>query len=50
MRPDRMTEADEGRTSPDYDHLIDTVADACAGDDPTAVARLCPSTTSAAAE
>ncbi|MEU0190164.1 transglutaminase-like domain-containing protein [Streptomyces afghaniensis] len=36
----RMTEAYEGRTGPDYDWLIDTLADTCAGDDPAALARL----------
>ncbi|WP_199827357.1 hypothetical protein [Streptomyces xylophagus] len=36
----RTTEAYEGSTGPDYDRLSDTVADTCAGDDPTALARL----------
>jgi hypothetical protein len=36
----RMTEAYEGRTGPDYDRLIDTLADTCAADDPAALARL----------
>ncbi|GAP49094.1 hypothetical protein [Streptomyces azureus] len=35
-----MTEAYAGRTGPDYDRLIDTLADTCAGDDPAAPARL----------
>lgn len=30
----------EGRTGADYDELIDTIADVCAGDDPSAVADL----------
>jgi len=36
----RMTEAYEGRTGPDYDQLIDTVAEACLGEDPAALAGL----------
>ncbi|WP_060888282.1 hypothetical protein [Streptomyces caniscabiei] len=36
----RMTAAYEGRTGTDYDQLIDEVADACAKDDPAALARL----------
>lgn len=36
----RMTEAYEGKTGPDYDQLIDEVADACGNDDPAALARL----------
>lgn len=36
----RMTEAYKGETGPDYDRLIDTVADTCAGDDPSALVRL----------
>ncbi|MDO0934712.1 transglutaminase-like domain-containing protein [Streptomyces sp. DG2A-72] len=36
----RMTAAYEGRTGPDYDQLIDVVADACAKDDPPALIRL----------
>lgn len=36
----RMTAAYEGRTGPDYDRLIDVVADACAKDDPSALSRL----------
>jgi hypothetical protein len=31
----RMTASYEGRTGPDYDRLIDTIAAACATDDPT---------------
>ncbi|MDN0194251.1 transglutaminase domain-containing protein [Streptomyces sp. S.PNR 29] len=36
----RMTEAYEGRTGPDYDELIDTLAETCAQGDPAALARL----------
>ncbi|MER5213841.1 transglutaminase-like domain-containing protein [Streptomyces sp. NPDC002838] len=36
----RMTEAYEGRTGPEYDELVDTVADSCAKEDPAALARL----------
>jgi hypothetical protein len=36
----RMTASYEGRTGADYDELIDTVAEACADDDPAAVAAL----------
>lgn len=36
----RMTAAYEGKTGPDYDQLIDVVADACAKDDPPALTRL----------
>lgn len=36
----RMTEAYEGRTGPDYDELLDTLAAACDADDPTTLARL----------
>jgi hypothetical protein len=36
----RMTEAYEGRTGPEYDALVDAVAEACAGEDPGALARL----------
>ncbi len=36
----RMTEAYEGRTGPDYDQLLDTLAAVCADDDPTAIAAL----------
>ncbi|MEV6020009.1 transglutaminase-like domain-containing protein [Streptomyces sp. NPDC051997] len=36
----RMTEAYEGKTGPDYDQLIDRVAEACLEDDPTALAGL----------
>jgi len=35
-----MTEAYEGRTGPDYDALLDTVAAACDADDPTTLASL----------
>ncbi|MET9814353.1 transglutaminase-like domain-containing protein [Streptomyces sp. NPDC006355] len=35
----RMTEAYEGRTGPDYDLLIDTLAATCAADEPAALAR-----------
>jgi hypothetical protein len=30
----------QGKTGPDYDELIDTVATTCAGDDPDAIATL----------
>ncbi|WBO68904.1 transglutaminase-like domain-containing protein [Streptomyces camelliae] len=36
----RMTAAYEGKTGPDYDQLIDVVADTCAKDDPPALTRL----------
>ncbi|MFD3377624.1 MULTISPECIES: transglutaminase domain-containing protein [unclassified Streptomyces] len=36
----RMTAAYEGRTGPEYDQLIDVVADTCAKDDPPALMRL----------
>ncbi|MEU6914858.1 transglutaminase-like domain-containing protein [Streptomyces olindensis] len=36
----RMAEAYEGRTGPDYDRRIDTLAATCAADDPAALARL----------
>ncbi|WP_449348366.1 transglutaminase-like domain-containing protein [Streptomyces shaanxiensis] len=36
----RMTAAYEGKTGPDYDQLIDGVADACAKDDPQTLTRL----------
>lgn len=36
----RMTAAYEGGTGPDYDRLIDMVADTCAQDDPSALSRL----------
>ncbi|KPI15166.1 transglutaminase domain-containing protein [Actinobacteria bacterium OK006] len=36
----RMTEAYEGKTGPDYDRLIDMVAEACLGEDPTALTGL----------
>ena len=36
----RMTEAYQGRTGPDYDRLIDTVAAACAGGDAAALTAL----------
>ena len=36
----RMTEAYEGRTGPDYDQLLDLLADMCAENDPAALARL----------
>lgn len=36
----RMTAAYEGGTGPDYDQLIDLVAEACAKDDPQALTRL----------
>ncbi|WP_234383423.1 hypothetical protein [Streptomyces dysideae] len=35
-----MTAAYEGRTGPDYDQLIDAVADACSKDDLPALTRL----------
>ncbi|WLW50187.1 transglutaminase-like domain-containing protein [Streptomyces sp. YU58] len=36
----RMTEAYDGLTGPDYDDLVDAVAEACARDDPAALTRL----------
>jgi hypothetical protein len=36
----RMTDAYEGKTGSDYDELLDTLADVCADDDPSAVAAL----------
>jgi hypothetical protein len=36
----RMTDAYAGKTGPDYDQLIDTVAATCASDDPISVAEL----------
>ncbi|MFI6318739.1 transglutaminase domain-containing protein [Nonomuraea sp. NPDC050556] len=36
----RMTVAYEGKTGPDYDELIDEVADVCSQDDPSALRRL----------
>jgi hypothetical protein len=36
----RMTEAYEGKTGPDYDELLDTLADITAGNGPTAIADL----------
>ncbi len=36
----RMTEAYQGRTGPDYDQMLDTLAAVCADDDPTAIAAL----------
>jgi hypothetical protein len=36
----RMTEAYQGETGPDYDQLLDALADACAADDPEAVGAL----------
>jgi Transglutaminase-like superfamily len=36
----RMTEAYEGRTGPDYDELLDTLAAACLEDDPATLASL----------
>lgn len=36
----RMTDAYRNKTGPDYDRLIDTVAETCAGADPTALSRL----------
>jgi hypothetical protein len=36
----RMTEAYEGRTGPDYDDLIDEVAEVCSQGDPVALAHL----------
>ncbi|MFF4117160.1 transglutaminase-like domain-containing protein [Streptomyces sp. NPDC001714] len=36
----RMTGAYEGKTGPDYDRLIDTVAEACLGEDPIALTGL----------
>ncbi|MCC5474510.1 hypothetical protein [Streptomyces barringtoniae] len=35
-----MTAAYEDKTGPEYDQLIDTVAAACAKDDPLALTRL----------
>lgn len=36
----RMGAAYRAETGPDYDELLDTVAEVCAGDDPASVARL----------
>jgi hypothetical protein len=36
----RMTASYGGRTGPEYDQLIDTVAAVCAADDTTAIAAL----------
>ncbi|WP_129666933.1 transglutaminase-like domain-containing protein [Phytoactinopolyspora endophytica] len=36
----RMTDAYEGKTGPDYDQLIDEVADACSKGEPLALTRL----------
>jgi hypothetical protein len=36
----RMTEAYEGRTGPDYDELLDTLAATCHANDLTALASL----------
>jgi hypothetical protein len=36
----RMTEAYEGKTGPDYDGLLDELADVCAEDDPSSIAAL----------
>lgn len=36
----RMTEAYEGKTGPDYDDLLDTLAAVCADDTPAAIAAL----------
>ncbi|CCH32029.1 hypothetical protein ABZ816_26645 [Actinosynnema sp. NPDC047251] len=36
----RMTAAYEGTTGPDYDLLVDEVAEACARDEPAALLRL----------
>jgi hypothetical protein len=36
----RMTDAYEGKAGPDYDQLIDTLAETCAQGDATAIARL----------
>ncbi len=36
----RMTEAYDGKTGPDYDELLDTLASACASDDSAAIAAL----------
>jgi hypothetical protein len=35
-----MVASYKGETGADYDELIDTIADVCAGDDPSAVADL----------
>jgi hypothetical protein len=36
----RMTEAYDGKTGPDYDELLDELAEVCASDDPAAVSAL----------
>lgn len=36
----RITDAYGGKTGPDYDQLVDEVADACSKDDPLALTRL----------
>ncbi|SDS75967.1 transglutaminase domain-containing protein [Actinoplanes derwentensis] len=36
----RMDASYQGRTGADYDHLIDTIADTCAADDPASLAAL----------
>ena len=36
----RMDASYKGQTGADYDELLDTIADVCAGDDPSAVADL----------
>ncbi len=36
----RMDASYKGQAGADYDELIDTIADVCAGDDPFAVAEL----------
>ncbi|WP_405817388.1 transglutaminase-like domain-containing protein [Streptomyces sp. NBC_00838] len=36
----RMTDAYQGKTGPDYDQLIDEVADACSKDDPLTLTQL----------
>jgi hypothetical protein len=36
----RMDASYKGRTGPDYDELLDAIADVCADDDPTTVAEL----------